>query len=282
MNSRQLKRFVITVTLAIGTQVSAQQPTLISVNGRQMEVVQMGQGSPTLVLESSEGDARQWTRILPELARQTHVISYSRSGFGKSDPPSSATTPQSSVSELHQLLQVLGTTGPVILAGHSWGGMLARLYVSTFRADVVGLVLVDGLHEAQHARWQTLNPGFSLDDAVRRAGAQAPPAIRNLLEQIIKVQAAQHVEGMKPLPDFPIAVITAVKPCASGPPLAWSCSNPNAIAMWRQMHAEWAARSTRSVHIVSAGTGHQVMNEEPTLIVDAVKFVLDQVRASTP
>jgi hypothetical protein len=52
--------------------------------------------------------------------------------------------------------------------------------------------------------------------------------------------------------------------------------------MWRQLHSEWSERSTSSLHVVSARTEHYVMNDQPALIVDAVKFVLDQVRAAKP
>ena len=61
-------------------------------------VVQAGGGSPTLVLESGGGeDAAQWSGILPELARQTRVLAYSRAGSGRSAPSRRAGSPQSSV-----------------------------------------------------------------------------------------------------------------------------------------------------------------------------------------
>ncbi|HEY5022405.1 MAG TPA: hypothetical protein VII30_07965, partial [Gemmatimonadaceae bacterium] len=76
---------------------SAQEPRLVRVAGRQVEVIALGAGSPTLVLESGGGEnASQWKSILPELAKQTHVIAYSRAGFGKSDPAGSV-SPQASV-----------------------------------------------------------------------------------------------------------------------------------------------------------------------------------------
>src|SRR6185295_10772580 len=112
------------LVLAIRTHVVAQQAPLVSVAGRQVEVVRMGEGSPTLVLESGAGEAAsQWARILPELAKHTRVIAYSRAGFGKSTPSTVPGSPQLSVAELHQLLQVLGESGPLVLGGHSWGGL---------------------------------------------------------------------------------------------------------------------------------------------------------------
>jgi pimeloyl-ACP methyl ester carboxylesterase len=238
----------------------------------------MGEGSPTLVLESGGGEsASQWSRILPELAKQTRVIAYSRSGFGESTAGTLPGSPQSTVAELHALLQVLGETGPFVLAGHSWGGLLARLYVSTFPTEVVGLVLIDGTHEAQYARWEALDPAFKFADFMRATVSQAPRATRDLVEQVLTVEAAQQVVGMKPIPDLPLAVITAMKPCQ--PEREWTCRDPRALAVSRELHDEWSARSTSSLRIVSARTGHYVMNDQPMLILDAIKFVLDQVRS---
>jgi pimeloyl-ACP methyl ester carboxylesterase len=291
MNHRHLAFLLAVVVNAtiIGDSGRAQAPAsldprtsrlLVPVSGRQVEVVRMGEGSPTLVLESGGGEsAGQWSRILPELAKQTRVIAYSRAGFGKSTTSTLPGSPQSSVAELHALLQALGETGPFVLAGHSWGGLLVRLYVSMFPADVAGLVLIDGTHEAQWSRWEALEPAFKFADVFRATVSRGPPASRDLGEQVLRVAAAQRVDGMKPIPDLPLAVITAMKP--SPPEREWTCRDPRARAVWRQLHDEWSARSTSSLRIVSAGTGHYVMNDQPMLIVDAVKFVLDQVRATT-
>jgi pimeloyl-ACP methyl ester carboxylesterase len=273
--------FCTALTLGTTTHAAAQQSTLVSVAGRQVEVVRMGEGSPTLVLESGGGEAAsQWARILPELATHTRVITYSRAGFGKSTPSTLPGSPQLSVAELHQLLQALGESGPLILGGHSWGGLLVRLYASMFPTEVVGLVLIDGTHEAQFARYEAMKPGFKFADTIRSVVAKASPATRDVYEQAIRVGTEQKVEGMTPLRDLPLAVITALKPCP--PQVDWTCSDPRVWPIWRQLHSEWSARSTASLHIVSAKTGHYVMNDQPSLIVDAVTFVLDQVRGTKP
>ena len=87
-------------------------------------------------------------------------------------------------------------------------------------------------------------------------------------------------DGVRHGGDLPFVVITAVKPCP--PQVSWTCSDPAVWPVWRQLHSEWADRSTASLHVVSARTEHYVMNDQPSLIVDAVKFVLDQVRAAKP
>jgi len=256
---------------------SAQEPRLVRVAGRQVEVIALGAGSPTLVLESGGGEnASQWKSILPELAKQTHVIAYSRAGFGKSDPAGSV-SPQASVRELHELLQALGERAPVVIAGHSWGGLLARLYASTYPTEVAGLVLIDGTHESQFHRWQDLEPAFSIVDTLRALTSKMPPTVRNMYDQLLEVQLAQRVDGMKPLADMPLAVITALKPCP--PEREWTCRDPRALAVWRKLHDEWFARSTDALRLVSDRTTHYIMNDQPSLIAIAVEFVVREVRA---
>lgn len=262
---------------------SAQESTLVRVGGRQVEVIQLGTGSPTLVLESGGGeDASQWKSILPELAKHTHVIAYSRAGFGKSDPThteaATPPSPQSTVRDLHELLQALGERAPVILAGHSWGGLLVRLYASTYPTEVAGLVLIDGTHESQFHRWQAVVPAFSFADTIRALTSKMPPLVRAMYNQLLDIQSAQRVDGMKPLADMPLAVITAVKPCP--PEREFTCRDPRALAIWRDLHHEWFAQAGTGMHIVSAQTGHYVMNDQPGLVLQAVRFVLDQVRAA--
>jgi pimeloyl-ACP methyl ester carboxylesterase len=54
-------------------------------------------------------------------------------------------TVQESVDDLHALLAAADISGPIVLAGHSLGGLIVRLYASQYPDDVVGLVLVDGM-----------------------------------------------------------------------------------------------------------------------------------------
>jgi pimeloyl-ACP methyl ester carboxylesterase len=276
--------FIVVPMLFVASVLSPQspvpegaKPALVRVADREVEVVRSGRGAPTLVLESGAGEgAERWLPLVPELAKLTRVIAYSRAGFGKSTADTVPGSPQRSVSELHQLLDSLDARRPVVIVGHSWGGLLARLYVSTYPSEVAAVVLIDGTHEAQCARWFALNPAFDCVNLFRAAASSGSPSSADIMRQIADVQAAQRVDGMKPLPDIPVAVITAMKPC--GLEGTWNCQDSRAITAWRTLHDEWAARSTSSLNIVSARTGHYVMNDQPELIVEAVKFVLNQVK----
>ena len=53
------------------------------------------------------------------------------------------------VGELNALLEATQTKGPYHLVGHSFGGLLMRLFASAESASVYGLVLVKSIHHRQ-------------------------------------------------------------------------------------------------------------------------------------
>src|SRR5215212_6374691 len=115
--------------------------------GRALFLSCTGTGSPTVVLEAGSGNgADTWAAVQPEIARFTRVCSYDRTGLGQSDSaPIGVRTVQDSVDDLHALLTAADISGPIVLAGHSLGGLIVRLYTSQYPDDVAGLVLVDGM-----------------------------------------------------------------------------------------------------------------------------------------
>ena len=101
-------------------------------------------GHPTIILESGVGDfSVDWTLVQPGVATFARVCSYDRAGDGWSDIGPHPRTFRQIVYELHTLLDRAGERPPYVLVGHSYGGWLVQLYQSTYRADVVGMVLVD-------------------------------------------------------------------------------------------------------------------------------------------
>jgi pimeloyl-ACP methyl ester carboxylesterase len=58
-----------------------------------------------------------------------------------------ATTAQQGVADLHALLMAAKEPRPYLLVGHSWGGLIARLFAGTYPDEVSGLVLIDSASE---------------------------------------------------------------------------------------------------------------------------------------
>ena len=125
---------------------------LVDIGGRKLYLEGHGTGSPTVVLVAGgRSSARYWsddllhpdaprTMVLPEVAEFTRVYAYDRPGTyaeigeeivpSRSDPIAQPRTAPEMVAELHALLQAAEVPGPYVLAGHSYGGFMARLYAA--------------------------------------------------------------------------------------------------------------------------------------------------------
>lgn len=110
-------------------------------------------GRPTVVLEAgSGGSAATMAWLHRELAGSTTVVAYDRAGYGFSDPAKGRLDAASVAADLHEALQRRGLPGPYLLVGHSLGGGYVRVFAARYPGEVVGLVLLDPVHEEQLGR----------------------------------------------------------------------------------------------------------------------------------
>lgn len=119
-------------------------------NGRRINLVCFGHGTPTVVFEYGlGGHMLNWQKVQPAISALTTSCFYDRTGYGYSDPSSRASTAQGATDDLYWLLRKANIDRPVVLVAHSLGGLDATLYADRFPSDVAGLVLVDPLFTGQ-------------------------------------------------------------------------------------------------------------------------------------
>ena len=180
--------------------------------------------------------------------------------------------------ELHELLTRLHLPTPYVLVGRSYGGLLVRLYTSRYSSEIAGLVIVEGTHEQQVKRWGLVDPNYPAEfraffDSVLRTVPPGPQAAE--IRETVRIQAVGAVEGLTPLPDIPIAVLTSMK---SDPSARYVNGRPEGHVVWRTLHDEWFQRSRNGLHVQTTLSGHDLQHDEPQLVIDAIRFVLDRVR----
>jgi pimeloyl-ACP methyl ester carboxylesterase len=135
-------------------------------SGRRLNLYCIGNGSPTIVFESGAGGGTvSWAAVQATVARNNRACSYDRAGTYFSDFSLRPGTSHNFVEDLHQLLAAAGEKAPFVLVGHSFGGMLVRLYADTYRSEVAGLVLVDPMHEDQSEAYRALDPAKASAEA---------------------------------------------------------------------------------------------------------------------
>lgn len=117
---------------------------LINIGDTILEVSIQGTGEQVVVIETGLGSLfYDWYSIAKEVSKKARVILYHREGYGNSSIAKEKCTTRRVAENLKLLLAKKGINEPVILVGHSFGGMcvlhLAKLYPEMVKA----LILVD-------------------------------------------------------------------------------------------------------------------------------------------
>jgi len=152
---------------------------LFDIGGYKLHMKCSGTGTPTVVLLHGFNDySFVWDLVQPEVSRFTRVCAYDRAGQAWSDPGPRPRGLARLTEELHALLRSAGERGPFVLVGHSWGGLIPRVYASRYRADLAGVVFVDATHEDDYleVRDTLVRPLVVPDSVWHRLWPVAPPS----------------------------------------------------------------------------------------------------------
>ena len=248
--------------------------TLVDVGGYRLAIHCIGEGSPTVVLETGLGaPSEYWAPIQQEIAGLTRVCRFDRAGRGKSDPAPTPRTCADMVADLRALLHNASIPAPYVLVGNSLGGMNARLYAYQHPDEVAGLVLVDGSHQDQFARSVEAlpEPEPSSPDSHKgfyhfwAGGGWRDPA--NNPENVDFVRSRDQLQAIHSLGDLPVVVL------ASG---VFLREAPTMHEIWQDLQRELANLSSNGVYTVEESSGHFIQRDRPEVVVDAIRRVLDR------
>jgi pimeloyl-ACP methyl ester carboxylesterase len=250
--------------------------SLVDVGGRRLAIHCVGEGSPTVVLETGLGaPSEYWAPVQREVAGLTRVCRFDRAGRGQSDP-APTTTPRTCadmVTDLRALLHNAGVPAPYVLVGNSLGGMNARLYAHRHPEEVAGLVLVDGSHREALPEPDPDSPdshkGFYRFWA---GGGWRDPA--NNPEKVDFVTSREQLRAINTLGDLPVVVL------ASGvflreAPTTKPEAGPRLHEIWQDLERDLASLSTNGAYGVVEDSGHFIQRDQPEVVIDAIRRVLD-------
>jgi pimeloyl-ACP methyl ester carboxylesterase len=213
-----------------------------------------GAGSPTVVLDAGSPDTNTtWRWVQPQIAGVTRVCAYDRAGLGQSSPaPAGRRTAKTQVEELRALLTAARIPPPYVVVGHSWGGLLARIFAHAYPHKTAGVVLIDA----------TTFPYLTPATAARLPRKKTREGI-NIAATVAESDAVTTLKAI------PLIVLGSNKP-----PLD---------AKLRHAQDEEAALSTDSVNAVARNSTHYIQRPapagQPQVVIDAVTAVVTAVRS---
>jgi pimeloyl-ACP methyl ester carboxylesterase len=279
--------------------------------GRKMYLECRGSGSPTVVFISGRSDrAAIWSyvtdssgnlkpsssAVYPQVGRFTRVCAYDRPGTvtitgqhveaSRSSPVPQPTTAANGMTDLHALLTAAKVPGPYVLVAHSWGGLIARLYAAYYPNEVSGLVLVDtltellydGLTPQEQRWWISLNSNYSPDlDPYHQEKTNFGPSFQSLRTApelrrmpVVILVADERDFNLKPLAakgDLPPGI-----PVSFGP-VIFKAHVAGQTKLAERLNAKL---------ILDTNAGHYIHTQQPQLVINSIRDVVEKVRQHSP
>jgi pimeloyl-ACP methyl ester carboxylesterase len=277
-------------------------------DGTRLAVSEYGEGPATLVLMHGwTQNQNNWRRQVEALrdVDGLRIVAYDHRGHGRSDPaPKGTATIAQCADDLAEVLEQFA--GPVVLAGHSMGGMtimaLAERHPDVFADRVRGVAFVSsaagGLGQLAYGFPRLLRPLVAVLEAsvsrqlVRAMGrshrvpAYARPNLRRLMlgdhpsRQLL-------AEVLAPLAEVP-ATVTDFRPtfddhdrlatlaaCHDIPVVVMSGTRDRLLPM---VYSRRIADEIPGAELVLApGAGHMLMVERPALVTDHLRRLVAKV-----
>jgi pimeloyl-ACP methyl ester carboxylesterase len=251
-------------------------------DGRTLYLLCQGSGSPTVILEAGfGGTSDEWSEVQPALAQRTRTCAYDRAGLGYSPSIPGVHDAADEIADLGRLLHRAGIRPPYVLVGHSYGGLLVRLFAHAHPEQTAGIVLVDAMGHDQDRR--LLRVWLAQPASVRR---QIPRPTTNPIDSGVNVAAGEALDAkVRGLGDTPLIVITRgrLEENGSGTLFAAPFRRP-AAQLWLTMQDELAALSPDSVHVIALRSGHVIplsSGGQPDVVITAVLAVIHAARTHT-
>lgn len=274
---------------------------LVDIGERSLYLTCAGSGGPTVVLVTGYRDTSDiWSidqrnldapraMVFPEVAEFTRVCAYDRPGtatplgdqdfISRSDAVPQPRTALDAVEELHALVHAASVATPFVLAAHSLGGAIARLYINAYPEDVSGLVLIDAYNEfieklmtpEQWASLVAFNHDLGTDDIIPIPGYGD-------IETIGYGSPNPELNEVAPLGDLPLAVLAHGVPFEIETVPEGFASGEELEGFLNAANEELATLTTDARYWVGETSGHYVQQDQPELVVEAIRQVVTGVR----
>jgi len=272
-----------------------------------LHVVQAGAAGPVVVFEAGlAATSLNWCLVQSALSATARSCSYDRAGLGWSVPGSADRSLRRWTDDLHRLIQALDLPRPLILAGHSFGSYIVRVYASRFPDDVAALVLLDPVVPGQfspltrRARVRLWRAAFFTDitracavvglvrlglwGLLRRGGGNPGPLLglsatcRRIASELAKlppdVLPAVRAHWSEPRFFRELAASIRAMPWCAAEAARHPIPSGIPVVVFSGGHqsaaslAAHAAMATR--HIVVEGSAHWIHLDRPELVADAI------------
>lgn len=220
---------------------------------------------PTIVLAAGAGQSsRTWDPLVDELLTLGSVVTFDRPGLGRSPAVDGPRSPTAIARELRDVVTALGVSGPMLVVGHSMGGVHVLRYADLFSESVAGVVLLDtpprGFEQERMSLLSSAERNQRLDALAERR-ARSPNVVG-----LERDGAASEPWEFSNFPEAaPLFVVVA-----GSQDFGELGSREAHRALWLRMSERWLPLSAHGELVVAAGSGHMVHHDRARLVIDVI------------
>jgi pimeloyl-ACP methyl ester carboxylesterase len=233
----------------------------------------IGHGKPTIVVDMAMGEIIQsWDTLQTKLGRLTTVITYDRLGLGKSDTTTVPRTIENLSNELNQFLVTNKIPGPYLLVGHSLGTSIIRKYQNEHPEKVLGMILIDPVHEDQFERLMALKSQDDRENTLMdREEFLSTLKPGELNEAVQYHQQRRAMKGVKFPDNIPITILGSFQ-VSHG-------ATEQDRQIKRELFNQWLTQAPQIRLITTTKSGHYIQDSEPELLIEEVQLMLEKLRS---
>lgn len=271
-----------------------------------------GEGSPSVLLDAgSKYWSDHYVHLLTQLAELTHTCLFDRAGYGGSSLGKFPRTSQQIADDMASVIEAADLETPLIIAGHSLGGINALSFAALHREQVAGVVLIDSAHPQQYQRFNhalvalqksEINRFWKLS-ALQGAGLiieveqDISPWLDGDSAEVIKqgflngttyVSVAAELEALDQAQKFletnfttkleaPLVVLTAKNSFDLFEGVMPAPLREQSQILWMELQAELLNYGRNAIQLFSEGN-HALEYSDPDSILNAVERILREVK----
>lgn len=223
-----------------------------------------------VLFESGLGDDHTiWDneKIASQISDKSDILTYDRAGYGKSEKGPDPRNISQLTSELEFAINQFSNGRKVILIGHSLGGFIIRDYAIKNPSKIAGMLFIDPSHETYNRPSQTQEDLIASLVGIKNIGAK--------MEAKQLIEDAEYMATLPNLPDVPVIVLTSMKQDET---------NTNSDQAYNKTRQDWYNGHellknglTDFTHISTTNSGHYIMKEEPSLVLENFNLLLSKL-----
>lgn len=241
----------------------------VEVNGTTLQAVVDGHGETPVVLVRG---LENWAKVAKDLESEAHVVRYEPANANGDQRKRAATGVRTQARVLHGLLDTLKIPRPCLLAGHSYGGALVRIYTELYPNEVAGLILVDPFDEG-FVDWLKANQAMNYERFRKQAIEQYVSDWDDLLAQLRVARVPKEI---------PVVLLTAGhRQIRAGDALETQVKPADfesGAAAIMKAHEAWINKVPNGRRVIVPGAGHDIPGEQPESVVEQIRRTIKQAR----